>query len=188
MYTTYLSQRMVSFLRMRENLFPLFLATFTLYLLCSCLHPSAHLSPASLQALPTASAQTGPSAEPTEPVVSATQPHSPCDIYCVSTWQTVSFQLLSLKQTIEQRLILYFFYTVIALSKMAFDKHSLNKYLFNRPNNLAKDIWNKCASHLDNTIVAKQVLFKILKFRNNCKFIEKLQTQYKDSMPFIHAI
>ena len=49
----------------------------------------SHLSPPSLQALPTASAQTGPSAEPTVPVVSATQPHSPCDIYCVSTWQTV---------------------------------------------------------------------------------------------------
>ena len=67
----------------------------------------SHLSPSSLQAPPTASAQTGPSAEPTVPVVSASQPHSPCDIYCVSTWQT--FQLLSLKQTIEQRLILYFF-------------------------------------------------------------------------------
>ena len=135
--------------------FPSFFATSILYLLHSCLHPFAHFSPPSLEALPTTSAQTDPFAEPAAPVVLATQPRSPCDICCVGIWLTGAFQLLPLKQTIGQRPYFILFHTVIALSKMAFDKYSLNKYLFNRPNNLAKDIWNKTASHLGNTITCK---------------------------------
>ena len=50
-----------------------------------------------------------PLAEPTAPVASATQPHSPCDICCVGTRLTVYFQLLLLKQIVGHGLILYLF-------------------------------------------------------------------------------
>lgn len=155
MYTTYLPQKTASFLRMRANLFSFIFCYFHSLPTTFLSPPLCSLQPSFPRGSPHHFSPDDPFAEPTAPVALATQPRSPCDICCVGTWLTGAFQLLSLKQTIGQRPYFILLHTVIALSKMAFDKYWLNKYSFNRPNNLAKDIWNKTASYLGNTITCK---------------------------------
>lgn len=100
-YTTYLPQKTAAFLRMRANLSPSFFTASTICLLCSRFHLFAHLSPPHRSPL-YYSGQTerlcgvhttyGLSFSTTQPLY----------ICCASTWLTVSFQLLFLRQIIGQ--------------------------------------------------------------------------------------
>lgn len=82
MYTTYVSQKTVPFLRMQANSFSFVFHDFHSVLPMFLLTHLCSAQPSSLNALPTTSTQTDPLYRTPAPVVSA-KPPSPCDTCCV---------------------------------------------------------------------------------------------------------
>lgn len=160
MYTTYLPQNTASFLRMKANLFSFIFCYFHSL-------PTTFLSP------PLCSLQPSfPRGSPHHfsPDGSLCRAYSTCGLgYSTSQplWQLLCWYLADwgfsafFPETDYRAEALFHtsshcpYFILIHTVKMAFNKYWLNKYLFNRPNNLAKDIWNKTTSHLGNTITCK---------------------------------